>query len=99
MECMSWLHSQKPAKRTGQHFKRFIKEVIIPNEPSYSKSKITHSTFCNWLNYLSFEVTDTDKKKYYIYVDGYEQADVVDYRERFCKRWFDRYLPRMESYE
>ena len=32
-------------------------------------------------------------------MDGHERADVVAYRERFCKRWFDRYLPREESYE
>ena len=99
MECMSWLRSQKPSKITGQHFKQFIEEVIIPNEPSYSKSTIAHSTSCKWLNYLSFEVTDTNKKKGYIFVDGHERADVVDYRERLCKIWFDRYLPRMESYK
>ena len=99
MECMSWLRSQKPAKRTGQHFKPFIEKVILPNEPSYYKSTIAHSTSCNLLNFLSFEVTDTEKRKVSIYVDGYERADVVAYRERFCKIWFDRYLPRMESYE
>ena len=32
-------------------------------------------------------------------MDGHERADVVAYRERFCKIFFDRYLPRMESYE
>ena len=32
-------------------------------------------------------------------MDGHERADVLAYRERFCKIWFDRYLPRMESYE
>ena len=78
---MSWLRSQKPAKRTGRYFKRFIEEVILPNEPSYSKYTITHSTSCNWLNYLSFEVTDTEKKKGFIYVDGNERAGVVSYRE------------------
>ena len=72
MECMSWLRSQKPAKRTGRYFKRFIEEVILPNEPSYSKFTIAHSTSCNWLNSISFEVTDTDKKKGYIYVDGHD---------------------------
>ena len=81
MECMSWLRSQKPAKRTGRRFKRFIEEVILPNEPSYSKSIIAHSTYCNWLNSISFEVTDTDKKKGFIYVDGHERADVVAYRD------------------
>ena len=99
MECMSWLRSQKPAKRTGQNSKRFIEEVILPNEPSYSKYKIFHRKYCNWLNSLSFEVTDTDKKKGSIYVDGHDRADVVAYKERFYKRWFDRYLLRMESYE
>ena len=69
---MSWLRSQKPAKRTGRYFKRFIEELILPNNPSYSKSTIAHSTYCNWLNYISFEVTDTDKKKGSIYVDGHD---------------------------
>ena len=99
MECMSWLRSQKTAKRTGKNFKRFIEEVILPNKPSYSKSTITHSTYCNWLNSISFEVTDTNKKKGSIQVDGHERADVVAYRERLCKRFFDRYFPIMVSYE
>ena len=51
------------------------------------------------MNSISFEVTDPDNKKGSIYSDGHERADVVAYRERFCKIWFDRYLPRMESYE
>ena len=72
MERMSWLCSQKPAKRTGQLFKRFIEKVILLNKPSYSKSTIAHRKYCNWLNYLSFEVTDTDEKKGSIYVDGQE---------------------------
>ena len=38
IEFMFWLLSQKPAKRTGRHFKRFIEGVILPSEPSYSKS-------------------------------------------------------------
>ena len=59
MECMSWLRSKKPAKRTGRHFERFIGEAIIPNNSSYSKSTIAHSTSCNWFNSLSFEVTGT----------------------------------------
>ena len=79
MEWMSWLRSQKPAKRTGQNSKRFIEEVIIPNKPSYSKSTIAHSTYCNWLNSLSFEVTDTDNNKGSIYVDVHERAYVVAY--------------------
>ena len=62
MEYMSWLQSQEPDKRTGRHFKWFIEEAILPNKPSYSKCTIAHSTSCNWLNPLSFEVTDTDKK-------------------------------------
>ena len=73
--------------------------MILPNEPGYSKSTIAHITSCNWLNYLSFGVTDTDKKKGYIYVDVKEQADVVAYKEQFCKIWLDNYLSRMESYE
>ena len=77
MEFMSQLRSQKPSKRTGQHFKRFIQEVILPNETSYSKSTIAHSTSCNWLNFISFEVTDTDKNKGSIYVDCHELSDVV----------------------
>ena len=81
MGCMSWLGSQKPAKRTGPHFKRFIEEVILPNDPIYSKSTIAHSTSCNWLNSLSFEVTDTNKSNCYIYVDGHERANVLAYRE------------------
>ena len=81
MEFISWLRSQKPAKRTEQHFKRFIEEVILPNEPNYSQSTIAHSIYCNWLNYLSFEVTDTDKNKGSIYVDGHDKADVMAYRE------------------
>ena len=72
--------------------------MILPNEPGYSKSTIAHSTSCNWLNSILFEVTATDKEKGSIYVDGHEQDDAVAYREQFCKRWFDRYLPRMESY-
>ena len=32
-------------------------------------------------------------------MDGNERADVMAYRERFCKIWFDWYLLRMESYE
>ena len=72
MECMSWLRFQKPSKRTGRHFKRFIQEVILPNESSYSKSTIAHSTSCNWLNFISFEVTGTDKNKGSIYVYGHE---------------------------
>ena len=88
MECMSWLRSQKPANITGQHFKRFIEEMLPPNETSYSKSTIAHSTSCNWLNSISFEVTDTDKKKGSIYVDDHERYDVVSYRERFCKYGF-----------
>ena len=35
----------------------------------------------------------------YIYVDRHERDDVVAYMDRFCKRWFDRYFPRMKSYE
>ena len=58
-----------------------------------------HSICCNWLNSLSFEVTDTDKKKGYIYVNEHERADVLAYREIFCKRWFDRYLSIRASYE
>ena len=73
--------------------------MILPNEPGYSKSTIAHITSCNWLNYLSFGVTDTDKKKGYIYVDVHERADVVAYKEQFCKIWLDNYLSRMESYE
>ena len=78
---MSWLRYQKPDKRTGLHFKRFIEEAILPTETSYYKSTITHSTSFNWLNSLSFEVTDTYKNKGSIYVDGHERADVVAYRE------------------
>ena len=59
--------------------------MILPNEPSYSKSANAHSTYCNWLNSLSFEVTDTEDKNGYIYVDGHERAYVVAYREQFCK--------------
>ena len=99
MECMSLLRSQKPAKRTGQHFKCFVEELILPNEPSFSKSTTAHSTYCNWLNYLSFEITGTDKKKGSIYVDSHEQADVVAYIDQLCKMWFDRYFLIMESYE
>ena len=73
--------------------------MILPNNPIYSKSKITHSTSFNWLYSLSFGVTDTDKKKGSICLDGHERADVVAYREQFCKRWFDRYFPRMGYYE
>ena len=51
------------------------------------------------MNSLLFEVTDIDKKKGSIYVDGHDQADVVAYKEQFYKKWFDRYLPIMESYE
>ena len=96
---MSWLRPQKLAKRNGRHFKRFIEEVILPNEPIYFKYTISHSTSCNWLNYLSFEVTDIYNKKGYIYVDGHELSGVVAYWERFYKRWFDRYFPIMEYYE
>ena len=32
-------------------------------------------------------------------MDGHERDDVVAYRERLCKRWFDQYFLRMESYE
>ena len=73
--------------------------MVLPNKPSYAKSAIAHSTSCNWLNSLSFQVTNTDKNKGSIYVDGHERADVVAYSERFCKIWFDRYFPIMESYE
>ena len=76
MECMSWLRSQKTAKRTGKNFKRFIEEVILPNKPSYSKSTIAHSTSCNWLNSHSFDVTDTDRNKGSIYVDGHERLQI-----------------------
>ena len=51
------------------------------------------------MNSLSFEVTDTYKKKGSIDVDGHDRSDVVAYRERLCKRLFDQYLTRMESYE
>ena len=73
--------------------------MILPNKPSYPKSEIDHSTSCNWFKPLSFGVTDIDNNKGSIYVDGRERADVVAYRKRFCKRWFDLYLPKMESYE
>ena len=63
MECMFWLRSKKPANRTGRHFKRFVEEVIPLNKPNYLKSTISHSTYCDWFKYLSFEVTITDKKK------------------------------------
>ena len=96
---MSWLRSQKPSKRTGRNFKRFIEEVILPNELSYSKCTIAHSTYCNRFNYILFEITVIDKNRGSIYLDGHERSDVVAYRERFCQRWFDRYLPRIESYE
>ena len=52
-----------------------------------------------WLNQLSFDVTDTDKKKGLMYLDGYERDDVVAYRKGFCDRWFNRYLPRMTYFE
>ena len=99
MECISWLRSQKLAKRTGRNFKWFIEELILPNGPSDSKSTIAHRKYCNWLNSLSFEVTDTENKKGSIYVDGHERSDVAAYRERFCKLWVDRYFTRMEYYK
>ena len=44
-------------------------------------------------------MADTDKNKGSIYVDENERLDLVAYRNQFCDRWFNKYLPRMSYFE
>ena len=99
LECLSRLRSQKPSKRTARLFRNFINEEIIPNYQHSDATRISRRTASEWLNALNCLMSDTDKRKGSIYVDGHERADVVKYRERFCKQWHEKYLPRMEYYD
>ena len=92
--CLSWLRMQKPSQRTGKNYMDMVNIELLPEQVSISKAAA-----CAWLNQLCFDVTYTDKKKGYIYVDEHERADVVDYRRRFYERWFDKYLSRMPHFE
>ena len=53
----------------------------------------------SWINNLSFNVADTNKKIGLIYVNMYERPNDVIYRNRFCDRWFNKYLPPMSYFE
>ena len=93
LQICSWLRSEKPSKRTGIKLKAFLSNL----EPD--PISISLNTAISWLNTLCFAVTDTDKKKCSIYIDGHERSDVVAYRNRFCDRWSNKYLPRMTYFE
>ena len=93
-EILAWLRSQKPSKRTGRNLMTHVNNELLPDQVS-----ISLNTAISWLNKICFDVTDTDKKKGSIYIDGHEREDVVAYRTRFCNRWFNKYLPRMTYFE
>ena len=97
LEFLAWIRLQKPSRRTASRFQTFVNEMIIPNYEHSNVSRISRRTASSWLNALGCLITDTEKKKGSSYVDEDEQKDVVEYRNRFCNRWFKRYLPRMEN--
>ena len=94
LQILAWLRSLKPSKRTAQSLRSFLSAELVPDPIS-----ISLSTALRLLDKLCFEVTDTDKKKGSIYVDGHERQDVVEYRTRFCERWFTKYSLRMAYFE
>ena len=44
-------------------------------------------------------MADIEKNKWLIYFNGHERPNILDYRNRFCSRWFNKYLPRMYYFE
>ncbi len=94
LQILAWLRSQKPSQRTALALKSFLGTELEPDTISVSES-----TARRWLNKLCFTVTDTDRKKGSIYVDGHEREDVVAYRTRFCERWATKYSPRFAYFE
>ena len=95
MQILSWLRSLKPSKRTGRNLRTFVNKEVLRRD----QLSISARTARSWLNELSFCVTDTDKKKGSIYVDGHERPDVIEYRNRFCDRWYNKYFPRMTYFD
>ena len=71
---------------TAAAFCSWVNEVLLVNnvlEPGYPR-KVSVATAQRWLHSLGFQVI---KKKKGTYVDGHERADVIDYRQKFLKKW------------
>ena len=42
-----------------------------------------------WLHFLGFSIKGHKKGTYmYMYVDGHERSDVIEYRQKFLKKMF-----------
>ena len=55
---MVCLQRQKPPQRTGHQLRQFVINVLLPDQET-----ISINTAIYWINKISFNVVDTDKKK------------------------------------
>ena len=71
---------------TAAAFCSWVNEVLLANnvlEPGYPR-RVSVTTALRWLHNLGFQVI---KKKKGTYVDGHEREDVIEYRQKFLKKW------------
>ena len=82
------------ALRIDHYLSQFVITELLPYQEI-----IRINTTVSWINKISINVTETDKNKGSIYVDGHERLGVVAYRGWFCDIWFENYLPHMLYFE
>ena len=73
---LACLQIQKPPQQTDHKLIQFVITELLPDQEI--------NTAISWINKLSFNVADTDKKKGLMYVDGHEIPNVVANINRLC---------------
>jgi hypothetical protein len=93
LQCLSYLRSVKPDKRTPVEFKKYVETVLLPTITGATKCTISVKTIGGWMVKMGFNRTKVSNGIYY---DGYEREDVVEYRKLFTSR-FQEYEKLMST--
>ena len=88
--CLEWVRNNAYVKgkpnMTAEDFCSWVNVNLLPRvleNHASAPSKITARTARSWLHKLGFEQVSSKKG---IYINGYERADVVEYRKLYLKK-------------
>ncbi|KAF0688292.1 hypothetical protein As57867_020004, partial [Aphanomyces stellatus] len=93
--CGKWLRTSRPPMRTPRSFRLFLNESVLPELTGALLTNVSESTARRWMIHVGYKFGSWKKD---VYMDGYERADVVEYRKGFCTTWLEL-SERMVSYK
>ena len=92
--CVAWLRSQQPNQRTPKYFREFLVSEVLPMIVGSTKLTVTEESARKWMIKIGYKYGQWKK---YVYIDGHEREDVVNYRKGFTKKWMQLF-EQMTSY-